>query len=119
MFDPAIPALVRLLGLYHVVVPPLLLWALVRLGYDTRAWKYQTLSAWMVVPINYFWRPQYNVNWARGLGREQHMIPGWLYLLGYLIVVPLLVYWPTHALLRWWGGHCSPKNSRLLWSIKT
>jgi hypothetical protein len=119
MFDPAIPALVRLLGLYHLVVPPLLLWALARLGYDARAWKYQTLTAWMVVPINYFWRPQYNVNWARGFGREQHMIPGWLYLLGYLVVVPLIVYWPTHALLRFWGARSSAKPSPFVSSIET
>jgi hypothetical protein len=117
MFDARIPALVRLLGLYHLLVPPLLLWALARLGYDRRSWKYQTLTAWMVVPINYFWRPQYNVNWARGLGREQHVIPGWLYLLAYLIVVPLIVYWPTHALLRWWAAHGSAKRSPLISSI--
>jgi hypothetical protein len=98
-------------------VPPLLLWALARLGYDRRSWKYQTLTAWIVVPINYFWRPQYNVNWARGLGREQHVIPGWLYLLAYLIVVPLIVYWPTHALLRWRAARSSAKRSPLLSSI--
>ena len=56
----------------------------------------------MVVPIDYFWRPQYDFNWARGLFfREQHVVPGWLYLLGYLIVIPLLVYWPTHLALQW------------------
>src|SRR6266699_5962956 len=43
MFDPAIPLLIRLLGLYHFVVPPLLLWAVRRLGYDRRAWKWQTV----------------------------------------------------------------------------
>jgi hypothetical protein len=80
-----------------------LLWAIWRLGYDRRGWKYQTLTAWVVVPINYFWRPEHDVNWARGpLFREQHVVPGWLYLLAYLIVVPLLVYWPTHLALRWW-----------------
>ena len=104
MFDPKIPLLVRLLGLYHVVVPPLLLWAVHRLGYDQRAWKLQTITAWMVVPINFFWRPQYNVNWARGVGHEQHVMPAWLYLLGYLIVVPLVVYWPTHSLLKRWAS---------------
>src|ERR1041385_7901452 len=27
MFDPKIPPLVRLMGLYHIIVPPLLLWS--------------------------------------------------------------------------------------------
>lgn len=102
MFDPTIPLIVRLLGLYHLVVPALLLGAVRRLGYDPSAWKWQTLITCVVVPINYFWHPQYNVNWARGIGHQQHVMPAWLYLLGYLIVAPLVVYWPTHLALRRW-----------------
>jgi hypothetical protein len=103
MFNPHIGLLVRLLGLYHVVVPPLLLWAVDRLGYDEAGWKWQTLTCWIVVPINFFWRPQSNVNWARGLGHEQHALPGWLYLAAYLVLVPLLIYWPTQVALKWWA----------------
>ena len=104
MFDPHLPLLVRLLGLFHVVTPPLLLWAIWRLGYDARGWKYQTLTAWVVVPINYFWRPEYDVNWARGpFFREQHIVPGLVYLAAYLVAVPVLVYWPTHLVLQWWA----------------
>lgn len=99
MFDPKIPLPLRLLGLYHLAVPPLLLWAVRRLGYDSRAWKLQTLTACIVVPMNFFWRPQSNINWARGIGHEQHVISPWLYLAAYLIVVPLVVYWPTHLAL--------------------
>jgi hypothetical protein len=103
MFDNAVPLYLRLLSLFHLVTPPLLLWAIWRLGYDKRGWKYQTLTAWVVVPINYMWRPQFDINWARGpFSREQHVLPGWAYLLGYLIVIPLLVYWPTHLALQWW-----------------
>lgn len=118
MFDPAIPAMIRLLGLYHAVVPLLLLWAVRRLGYDEQAWKYQTVTACIVVPINHFWRPQYNVNWACGLGHEQHVVPGWLYLLGYLIVAPLVVYWPTHLVLRWWSARQGARSSQSLSSIR-
>jgi hypothetical protein len=108
MFDPHLSLLVRLLSLFHVVMPPLLLWAIWRLGYDKRGWKYQTLLMWIVVPVNYFWRPQYDVNWARGpLLREQHSVPGWIYLLAYLVVVPLAVYWPTHLALQWWSKRTS------------
>ncbi|MGH9530208.1 MAG: hypothetical protein ACRD2S_09865 [Terriglobales bacterium] len=104
MFDPAVPLAVRGLSLFHLVTPPLLLWAIWRLGYDSRGWKYQTLTTWIVVPICYFWRPQENVNWARGLFfREQHAVPGMVYLAAYLIVVPLVVYWPTHLVLRNWA----------------
>lgn len=102
MFDPHISLAIRLLSLFHVVTPPLLLWAVWKLGYDRRAWIYQTLTSWIVLPINYFWRPQFDVNWARGpFFREQHVVPGLVYLLAYMIVVPAVVYWPTHRFLEW------------------
>ena len=109
MFDPQLPLFIRLLSLFHVVTPPLLLWAIWRLGYDPRGWKLQTLTAWVVVPINYFWRPEQDVNWARGpFFREQHFMPGWAYLLVYLVAVPSFVYFPTHLFLGWltrlWKG---------------
>jgi len=107
MFDPSVPMLVRALGLYHLAVPLLLLWAIHRLGYDPRGLKWATLECWIVVPINFFWRALYNVNWARGSGHEQHLMPSWLYLIGYLIVAPLAVYWPTHLVLKWWAGGLS------------
>jgi hypothetical protein len=112
MFDARIPLLVRLLSLFHVVMPAVLLWAMWRLGYDNRGWKYQTLTAWLVVPINYVWRPQYDVNWARGpFFREQHVVPGFIYLMAYLVVVPLVIYWPTHLVLQRWFGRNSTASS--------
>jgi hypothetical protein len=102
MFDPLLPLFIRLLSLFHVVTPPLLLWAIRRLGYDRRGWKLQTLMAWIVVPVNYFWRPQQDVNWARGLFfHQQQGMPAWAYPLVYLVTVPLLVYFPTHLFLDW------------------
>jgi hypothetical protein len=102
VFDPQIPLWIRLLSLFHLVTPLVLLGAIWRLGYDPRGWKYQTLTAWIVVPINYFWRPEFDVNWARGpFFHEQHRVPGLLYLSIYLIIVPAAVYFPTHLFLRW------------------
>jgi hypothetical protein len=102
MFDPQVSLTIRLLSLFHVITPPLLLWAIRRLGYDSRGWKYQTLTAWIVVPINYFWRPQFDVNWARGpFFHEQHVMPGILYLLTYLVIVPVVAFYPTHRFLLW------------------
>jgi hypothetical protein len=111
MFDAHVPLFVRLLSLFHVVTPPLLLWEIWRLGYDKRGWKFQTLMTWIVVPINYFWRPQFNVNWARGLFfRQQQVVPGPVYLLAYLIIVPLFVYWPTHLVLQWWTNRLAKRQ---------
>ncbi len=114
MFDPTIPLLVRALGLYHVVVPVLLLWTVRQLGYDPSALKWQTVLMVIVAPINYFWRPEYNVNLVRGISHEQHMMPAWLYFVGYLIVVPAVIYWPTHLALRRWCNRQlgSPRTRR-------
>jgi len=110
MFDPGLPLFIRLLSLFHVVTPPLLLWAIWRLGYDPRGWKFQTLMTWLVVPINYFWRSEMDVNWARGLFfHEQHMVPGFVYLMAYLIAVPLFVYFPTHLFLDWLSRRWNPR----------
>ena len=102
MFDPHLGPAIRLLSLFHVATPPLFLWAIWRLGYDPRGWKLQTLMTWVVIPVNFFWRPEADVNWARGLNfHEQHAVPGWMYVLAYLSVVPLAVYFPTHLFLAW------------------
>ena len=112
MFDGKVPLPVRLLSLFHVVMPPLLLWGVRRLGYDHRGWKYQTLTTWIVVPVCYWWRPQYDVNWARGpYFREQHVVPGLVYLTAYLVVIPLVVYWPTHLLLARFSGKEKPGST--------
>jgi hypothetical protein len=103
MFDAHVPLFLRLMSLFHLATPPLLLWAIWKLGYDKRGWKYQILTAWVVVPICHFWRSEYDINWASGLfGREQHLIPRLVYLAGYLVVVPIVVYWPTHLVLQSW-----------------
>jgi hypothetical protein len=105
MFDPHIALWIRSLSLFHVVTPGLLLWAIWKLGYDPRGWKLQTLTTWIVIPVNYFWRPQLDVNWARGLFfHEQHAVPGALYLLVYCSVVPAVIYFPTHRFLLWLSG---------------
>jgi hypothetical protein len=104
MFDIHVPLFLRLMSLFHIVTPPLLLWAIWKLGYDKRGWKYQTLTAWIVVPVCHFWWGQYNINWSRGLfGREQHVLPSSAYLVAYLIIVPITIYWPTHHALKWWA----------------
>jgi len=104
MFDASLPLLQRMLSLFHVLTPPLLLWAIRRVGYDPRGWTLQTITCWGVVTINYFWRPAADINFARGLFfREQHVVPGFLYLVAYFIIVPLAIYYPTHLFLQKWA----------------
>jgi len=103
MFDETIPKRVRALSLFHIGLPPLLVWMVYRLGYDHRALLGQTLLGSVILFLSYkFADPRENVNWVRGLrGRPQDRLSGASYLLLLMLGFPLLVYLPTHLLLLW------------------
>jgi hypothetical protein len=102
MFDETIPLFVRGLSSFHVWLPPLLFWLVWRLGYDKRAWLYQSILAWMVLTICYVTTdPKENINWVFGPGEmPQHQITPGLYFTLVMVVFPLGVYWPTHLILK-------------------
>ena len=54
MFDRKIPLWIRLLSLFHVWLPWLLLWLVLQNGYDPRALAVQTVVWWVVVTACYF-----------------------------------------------------------------
>jgi len=102
MFNQSIALFVRRLSLFHVVLPPLLLWSVYRLGYDSRALLVQTLLAWIVLIVSYlFTNPRDNINWVHGFGDQPHTrMSGVVYLLLLMLGFPLLVYLPSHVLLK-------------------
>ncbi|MGI8734546.1 MAG: membrane-associated protein [Pyrinomonadaceae bacterium] len=102
MFDPKISLTIRALSLFHIVFPLLLLWMLSRLGYDEGALVVQTLLSWVILPATYFFsRRSENVNWVFGFGgKPQQWLPPPLYLILLMIMFPLVIYVPTHFLLR-------------------
>lgn len=109
MFDPHNPLFIRVLSLFHLVLPGLILWMVWRLGYDSRAWLLQTLLTWIILLATYrFTDPAQNINWAFGPGRKpQHLLPPMVYLILVMLVLPLLVYLPTHLALRYLLGQSS------------
>jgi len=101
MFDPKIPLFIRALSCFHIVLPLLLLWTLHRLGYDRRAFLYQTILALVVLPVSYLCsNPRENVNWVYGFGETpQSVLPAPIFLLLLVLLFPIVVYLPTHFLL--------------------
>lgn len=102
MFDRGKPLYLRAISLFHVLLPVLLLWMVARLGYDQRAWLWQSALAWVVLPLSYlFADPEVeNVNWVFGWGAgPQTRFHPLAWLGAVMIGFPLLVYLPTHALL--------------------
>lgn len=104
MFDPSKPKYLRAISLvFHVLLPPLLLWMVYRLGYDSSAVLAQTVLAWIVLPLSYWLgEPKVeNLNWVFGWTAEpQTRIPPLAYLGLVMIAFPLLIYLPTHVLLQ-------------------
>jgi len=102
MFDSKISPPIRALSLFHVVLPVILVWLLYRFGYDTRALVPQTVLAWIVLPTSYFLtKPSENVNWVYGPGGgPQKWMPAPLYLILLMLAFPLVLYLPTHFMLK-------------------
>ena len=102
MFDTRKPLYLRALSLFHVFLPALLVWMIVRLGYEPEAWIAQTALAWFVLPLCYwFTDPAENVNWVFGPGnRPQNRLAPLAYLGLLMVGFPVLIYLPTHLLFR-------------------
>ena len=68
MFDPGINLAIRALSLFHVVLPPMLVWMVYKLGYDERALATQTILAIILLPLSrLISTPADNINWVYGL----------------------------------------------------
>lgn len=102
MFDAKINLAIRALSLFHIVLPPLLVWMVAQLGYDSRALAAQIALAWIVLPLSRLLSPPAeNVNWVYGFSdKPQTVLPASLYVALLMIAFPLLVYLPTHLLLK-------------------
>ena len=102
MFESGRPLYLRALSLFHVFLPPMLLWMVDTLGYEPSALAAQTALAWVVLPLAYFFTdPEDNVNWVFGPGVEpQKRMPPLAYLGLLMVGFPVLIYLPTHWLLK-------------------
>ena len=100
MWDARFPLWVRLLSLFHVVLPVLLLVALRRVGYDHGALRLQSWIAVALLVASRFLGPTQNLNYAfvdpifhRAFG------PAPVHLALIFAALTGIIYWPTHLLL--------------------
>lgn len=102
MFEPDTEMHIRILsGLFHLSLPPMLLYLLVRLGYDERALWLQIIIALIVLPVTYLvTQPEDNINWVYGPAEPQDVLPDPLYLVLVATVLILVIYIPSHLLLK-------------------
>ena len=84
---------------FHLVMPAVLLYMLIRLGYDRRAVRAQTAVMLLVLPATYVLSPrEENINWVFGPGAPQALVPPLLYLGLLMLVFVFAVYLPSHLL---------------------
>lgn len=100
MWDAHYPHWVRLLSLFHIVWPIILIWSLARVGYNRRGFPLQCAIAAVALIAARFANPSENINYAfcdpvfhRSWGPAPlHLTLIWLGLV-------TLIYLPTHLLL--------------------
>jgi hypothetical protein len=101
LLDARYPLWIRLLSLYHLVIPVLLLWAVARTGYDRRGWGLQSAIAAVVFAASRFTPSEQNINFAfsdpfihRVWGPPAiHVVVSTLFMI-------FVVYFPTHVILK-------------------
>lgn len=100
MFDEDRPLLLRGVSLFHVALPIIWIGMLLRWGYDPRAFKAQTLLLWATLVATYWVTdPDKNINWVFAPQKMGwHWMPETLWLIAYMVVVPVAIYWPLHTL---------------------
>ncbi len=100
MWEPKYPLWVRLLSLFHLVLPVLLLWALRRVGYDRRALFIQSLLGLALIPLARLIGPEANVNFSwRDPFFHRSWGPAPVHVLVIFAGLLGVVYVPTHLLL--------------------
>jgi hypothetical protein len=113
MFHEHKPLYLRALSSFHGWLPFLLIYLVWRLGYDRRAFWTWTIMAWVLMLVAYLYLPAppapednknlpVNVNYVYSPNddKPQEMMPHWLYLAILFVGWPVLVYYPTHWVLK-------------------
>lgn len=102
MFDATYPAWVRVLTLYHLLLPPGLWWLTGRLGYNRRApWLWIPLAVAACVVAFLATDPELNINRVRQFGPlRQGLLPPAVHLGVWMVVLIGVAWMPTHFLFR-------------------
>lgn len=120
MFDPTKSLLLRALSGFHGWLPLLLIYLVLRLGYDRRALPVWTGLAVATLLVCYFLMPgprpdagltPVNINYVHGFSDAlaQSWMPPMAWLAGMVVLLPALLFWPTHLLLRRYAPEAAPE----------
>ena len=103
MFEKKNPLYIRVLSLFHVIIPVIIIYLLAQFGYHENAIYWQIMFGWVVMLVVYFFTsPNDNINLVYGPGsKPQKKIHPGLYLIFMMFFLSVVVYFPSHLLLQW------------------
>ncbi|MBI5926070.1 MAG: hypothetical protein HY836_10770 [Aquabacterium sp.] len=112
MFQDAIPLFARFLSFFHFWLPIVLLWLVLRLGYDRRGLWLWWVVAWAAMWVSYLFLPMppapvhepglpVNVNYVFGINDRgpQTWMPKAAFFALMLAALPAVIWVPTHMVL--------------------
>jgi hypothetical protein len=110
MFDSSRSLFLRLLSLYHVWLPFLLVYLVWKTGYDRRALPLWTALAWALILFCFVAMPPpasnpgltpVNIDYVWGMSDSaaQHWVPSLVWLAGLIVGLPLFAFVPAHLVL--------------------
>jgi hypothetical protein len=102
MFDSSKKLSLRLLSLFHVFLPVIMIFLVQRLGYDTQGLWYAVLLTTIVFLLTYFFTDENeNINMVFGMREKSNRkLPGLVHLLFYTTGMIVLIFIPTHFFLK-------------------
>lgn len=102
MFDNGYPLALRGISLFHVFVPAIWIWYMIKFGYDRRAFYYMTALYWLVLLATYtLTDPAANINWAflpHANPCIRFSLLGWVSFL--FVAFPLFIFLPSHFICK-------------------
>jgi hypothetical protein len=122
MFDRRVPTVIRAISAFHLWLPLLLIWMLIKVGYDRRAFWLQTLfMALLLITCRFISQPPpehsmhepVNINWVYGTSDQgpQTKLPSAVYLALMIVLYPMLIYLPSHVTLNLiFGNHAATRR---------
>ena len=96
MFDPNLSIWLRVIALFHLALLPLLIWLILRLGYDPRTWIVQVVFTWIIILVTWFFtNPSLNINFVFSYVKFEHLNMGAIpFLIMLFVTVVVLVSGP-------------------------
>jgi len=109
MYNPNSSLFLRGLSLFHGWLPFLLIYLVMKLGYDRRGLLYWTVLAWALILICFFFMPPpnpnagltpVNINYVFGFddAAAQTLMPAWAWVIGMMALMPIICFLPVHLL---------------------